>query len=337
MQRLLTLTAIAGTAVLVITLARAQTYTAATLPTGDLISQPGPSFRFAADPAKPLMFIAYGDQRFTDPTNTRVTDPRVRQYLVKQIAEERPAAIVLNGDVPYSGDVLNDYAVFRTESKPWRDAGLHVIPALGNHEFHGDPKQALENWWAAFPELRNRRWYSAQLGERVYVIALDSDTSLLPESDQAKWLAKQVDGVPASVDFVVFTMHHPPVADIQAHIEVDHNPRPNEIALRDYLTAAATRSHARFLVSAGHIHNYERTEFEGVTYLVAGGGGAAPYFVERTKTDSYQSKLFPNYGYVRFTVEKDRMHGAMYRVENPESEKLTLELKDSFDIPVKAR
>jgi hypothetical protein len=28
-------------------------------------------------------------------------------------------------------------------------------------------------------------------------------------------------------------MHHPPVADIQAHFVVDHNPRPNEIAFRD--------------------------------------------------------------------------------------------------------
>src|SRR6201999_4332235 len=178
-------------------------------------------FRIAqSDLPTPLPLIAYGDQRFTDPTNVRVTDPRVRQYLVKQIATAHPAAVVLNGDVPYSGDVVNDYEVFRTESKPWRDAGLRVFPALGNHEFHGDPRQALEHWWTAFPEMRNRRWYSAQLGDRVYVIALDSDTSLLPGSDQAKWLTKQIDGLPASIDLVLFTMHHPPVADIQTHIEV---------------------------------------------------------------------------------------------------------------------
>lgn len=27
----------------------------------------------------------------------------------------------------------------------------------------------------------------------------------------------------------------PPVADVQTHIEIDHDPRPSEIALRDYL------------------------------------------------------------------------------------------------------
>jgi hypothetical protein len=119
-----------------------------------------------------------------------------------------------------------------------------------------DPKQALENWWNNFPELRNRRWYSAQLGSRVYVLALDSDASLLLGSDQARWIENQIDGLPSSIDFVIVTMHHPPVADTQTHILVDHNPRPNEIALRDYLSKAARTSHVRFLVSAGHIHNY---------------------------------------------------------------------------------
>ena len=84
-------------------------------------------------------------------------------------------------------------------------------------------------------------------------------------------MEKQIEGLPASVDFVVLTLHHPPVADIQKHIEVDHNPRENEIALRDYLSKAGAKSHARFLVSAGHIHNYERHVVDDVTYLVSGG------------------------------------------------------------------
>jgi len=118
---------------------------------------------------------------------------------------------------------------------------------------------------------------------------------------------------------------------------VDHNPRPNEIALRDYLSKAARTSHAVFLVSAGHIHNYERSVVDGVTYLVSGGGGAPPYFVERTPEDLYQSILFPNYHYVKLTVEKDRLHAAMYRVANPEAENLMVELKDSFDLKAKSR
>lgn len=302
------------------------------------LSEPGPTLRFSdSSLPTPLTLILYGDQRFTDPSNVVAADPKSRAWLAREIAAEKPAAVLMNGDVPLDGDVLNDYAVFQRETKPWRDAGIRVFPSLGNHELHGDQRKALDNWWAAFPELKNRRWYSAQLGSRIYLLALDTNSSLLPGSDQARWLEAQVDGLPASVDFVVLTLHHPPVADIQTHIEVDHNPRPNEIALRDYLSKAAVRSHARFLVSAGHIHNYERHLVDDVVYLVAGGGGAKPYFVERTPDDLYQSVLFPNFHYVKITLEKDRLRGVMYRLANPEAPRFEKELKDGFELMAKPR
>jgi acid phosphatase type 7 len=313
--------------------------TAADLPTSQLLSQPGPTFRVAEDQLHPpVTFITYGDQRFTDPANVTATNPRARQFLVQRIAEEKPVAVVLNGDVPLAGIVKNDYEVFKSETKPWRDAHFLVLPALGNHEFSGrDPRECLENWWAAFPELRDRRWYSTQLGQRIYIIALDSDTSLLTGSNQAKWLAAQVEGLPASVDFVVITMHHPPMADIQTHIQVNHNPRPNEIALRDYLSLIAPKSHARFIVSAGHIHNYERLVKDDVVYLVSGGGGAQPYYVERAKDDLYQSDLFPNYHYVKFVLDNDRLRATMYRIRDPEASTLAIEAKDVFEVVAKPR
>lgn len=318
--------------------ALAQGPTSATLPTIQLLSAPGPTFQID-DNQLPnrLTFIAYGDQRFTDPAETRLTNPRIREWLVNRIADENPGAVIMNGDVPLSGAVSNDYAMYQEETKIWRDLHLRVFPTLGNHEFVGDPQQDLDHWWDTFPEMRNRRWYSAQLGSRVYLLALDSEASLLPGSDQARWIENQVEGLPSTIDFVIVTIHRPPVADVQAHIEVDHNPRPNEIALRDYLSQAAGTSHATFLVSAGHIHNYERTVVDGVTYLVSGGGGAPPYFVERAPEDLCKSILFPNYHYVKFTLEKDRLSGAMYRVENPEVDTLTVELKDSFDLVEKPR
>ena len=310
---------------------------AADLPTGQLLSQPGPTFKYADNELpSPLTFVAYGDTRFTDPADVTNTNPRVRQWLVKKIADEMPAAILVNGDLPLAGNIKNDYAVFQTETQVWRDGHLKVFPALGNHEFHGpNAQQCLENWWDTFPELRQRRWYATALGSRVYSIALDSDASLLPNSDQMRWLDKQIQDLPKTVDFVVISLHHPPVADVQTHIEVDHNPRPNEIALRDYLSKIAVNSHARIIVSAGHIHNYERRLLDDVTYLVSGGGGAKPYFVERTKDDLYQSNAFPNYHYIKFTLEPDRLHAVMYRVMDPEAANYTVAPKDTFDIMVK--
>ncbi len=294
-----------------------------------------PTFRVpqSALSAHPTV-IAYGDQRFHDPNDPanadHIADPRMRLALVKRIAEEHPDAVQMSGDVPYKGSDAADYDDFRAETAPWREAHLRVYPALGNHEVSGGEQQGIENWWKAFPELRGRRWYSTLLGDRLALIQLDSLSPLTPGSDQLNWLRMQLAGLPATVDFVMISMHHPPVADIQQHIEVDHNPRPNEIALRDFLSGIAPSFHAAIVVIAGHIHNYERTEVDGVTYLVSGGGGAHPYFVERTKPDLYHDPNFPVFHYIRFDLGERELRATMLKVEDPTAATLVWQEKDFF-------
>jgi hypothetical protein len=181
--------------------------------------------------------------------------------------------------------------------------------------------------------LRGRRWYSVAIGARVLGIALDTDASLLPGSEQRSWLEQQIAGLGSNVQFVLIVLHHPPVADVQTTKLVDHNPRPNEQSLAAYLDSVAPAAHARFLVSAGHIHNYERHERQGVTYLVSGGGGAAPYEVDRTPDDLYQSADFPNYHYVRFVIEGRTVSAEMIRLTDPSSPQW--EVRDRFQISLR--
>ncbi len=292
-----------------------------------------PTFRVpAAKLSKHPTIIAYGDQRFHDPSNTTVADPKMRVALVKQIALEHPDAVTMSGDVPYKGTDAADYAQYVKETAVWRAEHLRVYPALGNHELSGGVEQGVENWWKAFPELRGMRWYSVALGDRISLIQLDSMSPLTPDSPQYNWLRMQLAGLPASVDFVMISLHHPPVADIQQHIEVDHNPRPNEIALRDFLTQTAPSFHASIVVVAGHIHNYERQEVGGVTYLVSGGGGAHPYYVERTKEDQYQDVNFPVFHYVKFELGAHELKATMYKAQDPTAAKTVWQAKDSFTI-----
>jgi len=302
-----------------------------------LISQPGPSFVVKdSDLPRNFSIIAYGDMRFTDPSNTNPANPEARKALVAKVAELRPDALILTGDVPWHGTIAADYDEYRVETAAWRAEKLRVYPALGNHEFSGKgPDNALENWWGAFPELKDRRWYSVALGSRVYLICLDSNSDLKPGSAQRTWLEDQVAHLPAKVQFVFVALHHPPVADIQTKFHVDHNPRPNEISLRDYLSKIAPASHAQFIVVAGHIHNYERAAVDGVTYLVSGGGGAHPYEVDRTPQDQYQATDFPNFHYIVFRMEGRKLKATMVRLAFPMGAQPEWQVRDNFVITAK--
>jgi acid phosphatase type 7 len=280
-----------------------------------------------------LSIVVYGDMRFTDPGNTEAANPGARRALVARIAKEKPDALLLTGDIPYRGANAEDYHEYAEETAAWRAEKLHVYPVLGNHELSGkgsaDP---VRNWWAAFPELDGRRWYSTAIGSRVFFVGLDSNSALTAGSPQRNWLEDQIAHLPGSVEFVFVALHHPPVADIQTIFEVDHNPRPNEIALRDYLSSMAPRSHAKFIVAAGHIHNYERFELDGVTYLVSGGGGAHPYPVQRTPPDRYQGTDFPIFHYIVFRLQGQTLKATTWKLKFPIGTRPEWQAEDTFAI-----
>jgi acid phosphatase type 7 len=302
-----------------------------------LLSQPGATFTVKDSdlPAEPEL-IVYGDMRFTHPEDTEDTNPAARRALVAKIAEEQPNALVLTGDVPFRGRDLFDYQEFAAETAEWRAEHLRVYPVLGNHELSGTGlRDPIENWWGAFPELKDRRWYSVALGSRIRIVALDSNSALTPGSPQRSWLEEQIASLAPTADFVFLALHHPPVADIQTRVHVDHNPRPNEIALRDYLTGVAPRSHAQFIVACGHIHNYERFSGDGVTYLVSGGGGARPHEIDRTPADQYQAKDFPVFHYIEFRLEGQELKATMVRLGMPIGAAPVWTNADSFSIAAK--
>jgi hypothetical protein len=283
-----------------------------------------------------IKVIAYGDQRFHDPSDAVVANPKAREWLVQKIAQRKPDAIQMSGDVPYRGTDPEDYNYYRTETKPWRDENLHVYPALGNHELAGGVQKGMDDWWDAFPQLKGMRWYSVQLGDRVVLIQLDSTSDLTSGSRQIRWLRAQLTGLAPSVDFVIISLHHPPIADIQTVEHVDHNPRPNELALRDFLAQIDPTLHAAIVVVAGHIHNYERFNYKGITYLVSGGGGAVQYKVTRGKDDLYQGPGFPNFHFVEFDLKKDNLKATMFRLEGADNaKKPKWQKKDHFEIKEK--
>jgi hypothetical protein len=277
----------------------------------------------------PPIFIVYGDMRFTDTVETQASSPGPRQALVAKIASERPDAVFLTGDVPWHGGTADDYRVYHDETAAWREQALRIYPALGNHEFQQCAEQVcLQNWWQAFPQLRGRRWYAVALGTRIRVLALDSDASLLAGSEQATWLEAQFAWLDDAVGIVLILLHHPPITD------APEGARANEQALAGYLASVARRSSSlRIIVCAAHVHNYERFERDGVLYLVSGGGGAKPTPVTRSLADHYQDAQFPNFHYLRFELDADRLRGEMYRLADfNAASPATWSINDRFEL-----
>jgi len=68
------------------------------------------------------------------------------------------------------------------------------------------------------------------------------------------------------------------------------------------------------VVFNGHVHNYERHEHGGITYFVAGGGGAHPYPIERAADDPFQSKDV-NYHYLMVEVRDSQVGITMNRLD----------------------
>ncbi len=266
------------------------------------------------DASVPFRFVAYGDTRFHDPSDREAANPSVRVALVQAIAEANPAFICFTGDIVYNGYDRNDWKVWDSETKVWRDRKIPVYPALGNHDLHGDQNVALRNYFQRFPDLKNSRYYSVRAANTL-ILALDSSLAEI-SGDEGQWLADKLDHVPADVDFVFLMFHHPPYTS-SSDAKVfggGHSARTTEQALAKMLEERQAHARFRMVVFSGHVHNYERHEHGGVTYFVSGGGGAHAYPIERAPGDPFSSKLL-NYHYLLVEVEQHQVTVTMNRLD----------------------
>lgn len=289
---------------------------------------------FAA--AKSIRLVAYGDMRFTDPSNTSVANPRIRKWLAARIAEEHPEVLLLTGDMPYTGAKAEDWQVFRNETSDWRAGHILQLPTPGNHETYGGKEQGIANYLSNFPDIAGHRFYSAVLGN-VEVISLDCTSPTGKSSQQVRWFAAQLDHLPLPVDFLLILYHFPWMADEQSQVFAGQ-PTKDALLFRGILEARLARIRASIVVLNGHIHNYERFESRGVEYVVSGGGGAEPYpLLFRGGADLYHDTAFPVFHYLTLEVTGHKLHAVMWKVKDPEAATLSIEAKDQFTLTAPAK
>jgi hypothetical protein len=232
----------------------------------------GPGAASAASRTATTRFAAIGDYGYAGPAEQAVAD------LVKSW---RPEFIVTLGDNNYPrgsaetidvniGLFYHDYIAPYVGRFGCGATRNRFFPALGNHDWMS-PDAAP--YLAYFTLPGNERYYDFTWGE-VHVFVLDSDPNEpdgnTADSRQASWLKQQL--ATSRARWKVVTMHHAPYSS---------GPHGASTALQwPYKQWGAD------LVLAGHDHDYERLEVDGLPYIVNGLGGAVFYPVGRSAAGS---------------------------------------------------
>ncbi len=175
----------------------------------------------------------------------------MRVALEQAIAAADPNFICFTGDIVYNGYGANDWKVWDNKTSTWRENGIPVYPALGNHDLHGKQDIALANYFQRFPDLNHSRYYSLR-ASNMLTFVLDSSLDKA-SGPQGAWPASKLDQVPPDVDFVFVMLHHPPYTGSSdaKMFGGGHSSRPQEHQLAKVLERRQTQAHFRILVFSG--------------------------------------------------------------------------------------
>lgn len=206
------------------------------------------TFRTAAGPDQTkFTFVAFGDTR---------TQHQVHQAVADRIVTLEPDFVLHTGDLVALGSAIPYWETF-FEVEQELVARAPLFPALGNHE-HNHPR-----YFDYFYLPGNERWYTFDYGNACFIcLQVDGIADFSPQSEQYAWLEERLAANTQPWLFVYF--HIPPYSSSSDALEGD---------VRRTLTPLFEQYRVD-VVFAGHHHNYERNEVNGITYIVTGGGGA---------------------------------------------------------------
>lgn len=232
-----------------------------------------PPATYRTQPGAADHFCILGDTRLPHVLKFWTSSNRQeRRLLVRAVAAERPAFVLMSGDFVQSGGSARQWAWFDRVFAPLRKASVAVLPALGNHDLNGGVRRGLNNYFARFPELRRRRWYRRDY-RSITLLMLDSNRDRLTRAQwrrQRSWFEAQLAAADRDprIRAVIVTLHHAPLTNSSKHADDPHVNRD--------LVPAFLRARKTVALVAAHVHTYERFVRRGKTFLNSGGGGAPP-------------------------------------------------------------
>jgi predicted phosphodiesterase len=215
-------------------------------------------------------FVIIGDTQSTSHWEFwRERNDRERKLIIDEITKREPAFVIHLGDLTTRGGSEKHWQEFDDMHKEFRRKKIPYFPILGNHEFYGNDKKALHNYFERFPYLDKRRWYSFTW-KNVGLILVDSNFSALTKEqieEQSQWYLNELEKFEKNteIDFMIVCCHEPPFTNSRVV-------GPNE-KVKVYFADPFLRFQKARLFFSGHSHSYERFQTGGKFFIVSGGGG----------------------------------------------------------------
>lgn len=254
-------------------------------------------FRTLPDQPERYRVLVVGDVR---------TIPQAWAEVSGRMFEHEPDAIfaIGTGDYPSDGRQYGQWV--NQFFAPARSFLGHVPlwPAIGNHEAtrpHDDVTQIERSHYFSLFELPgNERWYRVDY-HLLTLLVLDSNSSMFPGKAQYEWLRAQLRS-PRN-RFTLVALHHAPLTSgPHGGLRPDWTPAEGAIDAGRRFLMPLFEMYAVDLVLTGHDHLYERSEKDGIVYIVTGGGGAPLYKVNSVE-NPYQKVAVAAHHYVALDID----------------------------------
>jgi 3',5'-cyclic AMP phosphodiesterase CpdA len=179
---------------------------------------------------------------------------------IRAVEEQKIEVIIHTGDAINRPGSSKEWTRFFEITGPGKI--LHLAP--GNHDIQG--KRSLAEYSKFFPDL----YYSFSDGDTLFILLnteLPGEESTI-SGEQLAWLENELQK-PFKYKFVF--LHEPPFPVVTLHGLDRHSDA------RDRLHRLFVENGVSLVVS-GHDHLYNRSMKQGVTYVIAGGGGGQLWF-----------------------------------------------------------
>jgi tartrate-resistant acid phosphatase type 5 len=242
-------------------------------------AEEAPPVPVEAATVRPITFAVIGDfgldiwkpkSNPSDPSRPHERRNPYQAQVADLVASWKPEFVISTGDNNYpkgeastiDANVGKYYASFIGNYKGIHGTGgkeNRFFPVLGNHDWDA-PGEGCKPYLDYFTLPGNERYYEFVWGP-VHFFMLDNDgrepDGARPGGRQHEWFIKAVEASTSPIQVAV--AHHPPYSS------GEHGPIKG--ADWDF------EKHGVELMLAGHDHNYERIQQDGITYVVNGAGG----------------------------------------------------------------